>query len=119
MTHGQLLHFADEQLHGDRRKLVNVALVIHGVEYGLALENHILLLGAFAFLQLFPAGIGDDAHALNEPRQARLDELFRGRISALAGFNAMLPFRRMERKIFSKDKIPDLCHHRQRDIRVL
>jgi hypothetical protein len=31
----------------------------------------------------------------------------------------MLPFRRMERKIFSKDKIPDLCHHRQRDIRVL
>lgn len=41
MTHGQLLHFADEQIHGDRRKLVNVALGIHGVEPGLALENHL------------------------------------------------------------------------------
>jgi len=38
------------------------------------------LLGALAFLQLFPAGIGDGEHALNEPRQAKLDELFRGRI---------------------------------------
>jgi len=40
----------------------------------------ILLLGALAFLQLFPAGIGDGEHALNEPRQAKLDELFRGSI---------------------------------------
>jgi hypothetical protein len=40
MTHGQLLHFADEQFHVDQRKLMNVALGIYGVEHGLALENH-------------------------------------------------------------------------------